>query len=105
MLATMRRKRFNEFALGGFLASLAGSAQTVADFLDNRVVPSYGHLAEVAVAIFFFALVIGSLFQLSEPTSRDLLTQTFPEMARRDRFIRRVRAWWKRICEDVSIPL
>ena len=78
MLATMRRKRFNEFALGGFLASLAGSAQTVADFLDNRVVPSYGHLAEVAVAIFFFALVIGFSFSVVRTDLSGLVDTNVP---------------------------
>ncbi|HUO91803.1 MAG TPA: hypothetical protein VMU22_02725 [Rhizomicrobium sp.] len=106
MLATTRRKRISEFALGGFVAALPGAVQSVVDYLGKpRVVPTGGHLVEIGIAIIFGTLSAASLFQFSDPTSADVLARTFPEMVEQERFVRRIRRWWKRLREDFSIPV
>ena len=107
MLATTRRKRISEFAVGGFVAALPGAVQSTVDYFSTvpHALPSGGHLIEVCIAIIFGTLTAASVFHFSEPTSADVLAKTFPEMVEQERFVRRVRRWWRKILDDFKAPL
>jgi hypothetical protein len=107
MLATTRRKRISEFAVGGFVAALPGATQSIADYFatNPHVLPSGGHFIEIGLAIVFGTLTAASILHFSEPTSADVLAKTFPEMVEQERFVRRVRRWWGKIKDDFKAPL
>ena len=96
MLAQTRRKRFNEFALGGFIAAIPGTAQTIVDFrADPTKIPQAGHLTEIANAIVFATLGVASFFHAGEPTSTVLLEELFPKTAKSTGFLNWVKSHFK----------
>ena len=74
----LRRARFGEFSAGAFIASLPGSIQSVLDYANTKTVPNTGHLVEIGLAIFFFALTLRAIFNFTEPTSSEAFRELFP---------------------------
>ncbi|MGI8569882.1 MAG: hypothetical protein ACR2KT_12875 [Methylocella sp.] len=78
MLATARRNRIGDFgwaAISGFVASLPATAHDLikAYLIDNPIGLSATRLLDVAVTIFFLALIVGALLRDRGQSSHQLL--------------------------------
>lgn len=66
------------FSAGAFVAALPGSIQSALDIAHTHTLPTAGHIVEIGVAIFFFALTVRSLLDFTEPTSKEAFRELFP---------------------------
>jgi hypothetical protein len=110
MLATTRQTRISTFALGGVVAGLPGTVQSVVDYWMTRTlpkphVPSYGDLASIVLFIMFLTGFLISIVHYTDRTAWDELKVMFPQQTADERFIRRVRRWFKDIWDDFQAPL
>lgn len=81
-LATTRRKRISEFAVGGLVAALPGAVSSAMEAYAKGALPSVGHIVEIVLAIMFGTGVLVSIFRFDEPVARDVLEDVFPDAAK-----------------------